>query len=406
MRGWLKLLVAIVIIAIAFLAAPYISDHRGYFLVSIGHWVAEGTLYGLVLTIVLTVFALYAVFKIIQYVFLMLIWPSKWWQKFHANTHANFYQNGLNLMALSQWHLAAEEFLKVRRHERIESARAMALLCATQANDPLLTKTVKDKLNIGETHAELSPAKVPFSQLVLACQQEDYASALTLLDQLSLPVLKQSLPFQQLWLEINIYNHNWQEVDKLLPKIDKLIKKQSSELAYHQWHENLTDWFEKGFSDFVIKHSLNQLTDAWQTMQKHNRHSKPLLFAYLVALAKAQQSERIESILLEQKKLLDNVFILNVLRRYFEINHSVHMDKLFQRVHSQLNKNPEDKDLLSVLGYLAAGQKDHQLARQALEKVIYSQPNTLELKLYAQELGLLGDTQKSLEVYHSISASK
>lgn len=402
MKAWIKILLALSVIAVTFLAAPWISAEKGYFLVSAGHYVAEGTLYGLVLTILIASFAIYAVIKLVQYVFFMLVWPSRWYQKFHGNKQSNFFQNGLNLMALSQWHLAAEEFLKVRRHERIESARALALLCATQANDAKLTSLVQQKLKLGNVHAGLNPVQVPFAQLVLECQGKDYDAALNLLDTLSLPLQKQSVPFQQLWLEINIYAHQWQEVDKQLPRIDKLIKKQSSEMAYSQWQENLTQWFEKGFSDFVLQHSLNQLNEAWQGMSKVNRQLPPLLYAFMIALAKAQQAERVEALLIENKKKLDNAFMLRVVRRYYEINRIVQMDNLFGRVQSQLGKNQDEKTLLALLGYLAAGQKDHKLAKQALEKVIYSQPNKTDLKLYAQELALLGETQKSLEVYQSI----
>ncbi len=403
MGKWLKIIIAITIIVGALLSAPLLVGEQGYVLFSLGHWTVEGTVISFAVAIVLTTIAFYIVIKLVQYVFMMLIWPSKWWQKFHAKKQTGFYQNGLNLMALGQWQLASETFLKVRRHERIESARTLSLICAARANNKECTDTTLAALSLSSSNDVIDPkVNLPFAQLVIACQNQNYDAALALLNSIDLPVLKQSIPFQQLWLEITIYNHQWAELDKYLPKINKAIKKEFSESAYKDWMQTLAEWLELGFAGFVSKNSLNQLEQAWQTLQKHNRKESALLFAYLAALASAQQSDKIEEILLEQHKLLNNEVILSVIRRYYQVNHVVQMDKLFHRVHQQLSKMPDDKTLLTILGYLAAGQRDHTLAKQALQKVVYSQKNVTDTKLFAQELALLGETQKSLEVYHSL----
>jgi len=406
MNSWLKKLLVLALIVCAFLFASSLTGEQGYVLISFANWTIEGSVFQVIAALIIIAVAIYVVVKLIQYLFLMLIWPSKWWQKFHAKKSTSFYQNGLNLMSLGQWDLAAEEFLKVRRTDRIESAKALSLVCAAHANNETVTKNVQEKLKLSNlddaNNLTFDKSNVPFSQLVLACQSKDYQQAEQLLNTLSTPVLKQTIAFQQLWLEVNIYQHNWKEVDELLPKLNKQIKKQSSEPVFEAWQTQLTTWFERGFSSFVAQKSLNQLEQSWQGLHKSNRQLPALLFAYLSALSKAQQSDKVESLILEQKKVLNNKFILNIIRRYYQLNHSVQMDILFGRVQKHLVNSPDDKELLTLLGYLAAGQRDHQLAKQALQKVVYSQNNATDTKLFAQELALLGETQKSLEVYHSL----
>ena len=392
--------IALLIAAVVF--APNLIGEQGYILISLGLWTVEGTIVEFVALILVSLLIIWAVIKAVSYVFLMLIWPSKWWQKFHAKTHANYYQQGLNLMALGQWRLAAEQFLRVRRSEKIESARALSLVCAAQAKHQDIADQVKKQLDIEDLNLASSPYRVDFAELVILSQNKDYSSALALLDKLALPVLKQTAAFQQLWLEINIYSHNWREVDEHLPKINKALQREFSESAYNEWQATLQGWFERSFAEFVRSSSLNKLSEAWQTLHKQNRQLPAVKFAYLTALAEAKQSDKIESLILEQKKGIDNAFILAVVRKYYELNHQVRMDKLFHRVHQQATKSPNDKTLLTVMAYLAAGQKDHQLAKQALQQVIYSQPHPTDIKLFAQELALLGETQKSLEMYHSL----
>ena len=55
------------------------------------------------------------------------------------------------------------------------------------------------------------------------------------------------------------------------------------------------------------------------------------------------------------------------------------MDKLFVKMQKAATHNSgtssDNKTLLTAYAYLAAGQKDNQLAKQALEQVIYSNNN-------------------------------
>lgn len=402
MTKFIKRLLLLLLLIVVLISAPQLIGHQGYILISLGTWTAEGSIVSFVVALVIAALAIYITVKLVQYVFLMLIWPSKWWQRFHAKTHANYYQQGLNLMALGQWRLAAEQFLRVRRSERIESARALSLVCAAQSQQQDISGQIKKQLKLENIDMATSPYRVDFAELVILSQHKDYQAASDYLEALALPVLKQTAAYQQLWLEINIYNHNWSEVDTYLPKICKSLQKEFSDDGYASFEKQVTMWCELSFSDFVQKQSLNKLTEMWSSLHKSNRQLPALLFAYLSALGKAQQAETIETILMEQKKTIDNPFILSIVRRYYEINHQVHMDKLFHRVHQQATKNPSDPVLLTVMGYLAAGQKDHQLAKQALQQVVYSYRHPTDVKLFAQELALLGETQKSLEMYHSL----
>ena len=188
MNSWLKKLLALALIVCAFLFASSLTGEQGYVLISFGNWTLEGSVFQVIAALIIIAVAIYVVVKLIQYLFLMVIWPSKWWQKFHTKKSTSFYQNGLNLMSWGQWDLAAEEFLKVRRTDRIESAKALSLVCAAHANNEAVTKNVQEKLKLSNlddaNNLTFDKSNVPFSQLVLACQSKDYQQAEQLLNTL------------------------------------------------------------------------------------------------------------------------------------------------------------------------------------------------------------------------------
>lgn len=403
MTKFIKGLIVLALFGAVIFIAPNLMYQQGYILISLGNWTFEGSVVQFTIAITVTVLIIIAVWLAVKYLVLFLIKPSKWWQNRYAKVHANFFQTGVDYMALGQWQSAAEQFLKVKRISKKQTAADLALVCAARADNPELSSDITKRLS---ADFEITDANQQFASLLILVQQQQFSQALELLNKLDLPVLKQTTAFQQLWLVIQLNNHAWSEVNKQLSKIHKQALKQSTNLADQElkseWEQSLYDSFNMAFVSYISQFSINKLQQVWAQLSKQNQQINSVSEAYIAAIASQGVSQHIEDLLCDSMSHSGNQWVLNNVRRCYKNTKKVHMDKLFTLVQKQINKAPEDKVLLTIFAYLAAGQKDNQLAKQALEQVIYSNKNKLDTTLYANVLAELGEVRHSVEVFQSM----
>jgi len=403
MTKFIKVLIVLALFGAVIFIAPNLMYEQGYILISLGNWTFEGSVVQFAITITVTVLIVIAVWLTVKYLVLFLIKPSKWWQNRYDKVHANFFQTGVDYMALGQWQSAAEQFLKVKRISKKQTAAELALVCAARADTPEFSSDITKRL---EADFEITDANQQFASLLILVQQQQFSEALELLNKLDLPVLKQTTAFQQLWLVIQLNNHAWSEVNKQLSKIHKQALKQSTNLVNEElkseWEQHLYNSFNMAFVSYISQFSINKLQQVWAQLSKQNQQINSVSEAYIAAIASQGVSQHIEDLLCDSMSHSGNQWVLNNVRRCYQNIKKVHMDKLFTLVQKQINKNPEDKVLLTIFAYLAAGQKDNQLAKQALEQVIYSNKNKLDTTLYANVLAELGEVRHSVEVFQSM----
>lgn len=398
MTKFVKGLLALALFGAILVIAPQLMHEQGYILISLGNWTLEASVVQFSIALIITGALLYGLYLVIRYLVLVIVMPSKWWQSRYAKTHANYFQTGIDYMALGQWQSASEQFVKVTRTDRKQTAAELALVCAARANNPSLSNELSQQL---KQNFEQSDTNQQFAHLLILVQQQQFSEALLLLNKLNKPVLKQTTAFQQLWLVIQLNNHQWSEVNKYLSKIQKQALKQP-EHSVNEWHQQLFNAFHLAFVDFITEHSFNQLQQAWQQFSKANQHIPQVSEAYIGAIASQGVSQHIETIMCDLIAQNGNQWVLNNVRRCYQLTGKVHMDKLFTLVQKQLNKHQDDKVLLTIFAYLSAGQKDNQLAKQALEQVIYSNNNRQDTSLYANILAELGEVRHSVEVYQTL----
>ena len=390
------------VIGLILIAAPSFIGQQGYILISFGNYTFEGSVVAYLVALSVLILALYAVWLVIRYLIVFIILPSKGWNNRSEPTHANFFQSGLDFMATAQWQQAAEQFLKVKRLSRIQTAQQLALVCAVRAQNSELLERVQKRVEPSDADA--------LTKLIVLCQQQNYAQAMASLKALDVNLLKQDLAFQQIWLQVQLHNFNWVEVKKHLPKINKQVAKVTSSgenAVLVAWNEQLTEHFTQSFDNFVRKNSVNQLLNVWQELGKSVQHLAPVSRAYIQVLADQNQLQQIEQVLLQDEKLHGELWLLNNLRTCYHNMKRVHMDQLFihiqKKMKKQQNAQHENKTLLAAYAYLAAGQKDNQLAKQALEQVIYTNQNKQDSMLYANVLAELGEIRHSLDVYQKLN---
>ncbi len=389
-RSLLLLLIGVIVL----LAPNYIGE-QGYILISFAGWTVEGSVVSYLVLAVFAILLLTIAWNVIKYFIYMVILPSKWWRSRHAQTHANYFQAGIDFMTLGMWQQASEQFLKVKSVSQFTTAQELALVCAIRANEPELLEKVKNKINLDDELPALT-------NLVNLVQQNDYPKALEELNKLDINLLKLELPLKQLWLDIQIQNFDWQQVSKHLVKLDKQVMKQNDENVSQEWHDFLEQSFDKGFTSFVKAHSVNQLLAVWSNWNKPIQQLVPVLSAYIRVLSNTKQLEPIEQLLLNNWRQHKQAWLVDNLRICYKQTRRVHMDKLFAQIQKAVTHSSDNKTLLTAYAYLAAGQKDNQLAKQALEQVIYSNNNKQDLALYADVLAELGEVRHSVEVYQQL----
>jgi HemY protein len=398
MSKLLKGLLALALFGALILIAPQLMGEQGYILISLGNWTLEASVVSFVTASIIAGILLYGIWLTVKYLVVLFVMPTKWWQSRYTKTHANYFQTGVDYMALGQWKSAAEQFLKVKRTAKKQTAAELALVCAARANNPELSNTISKTL---ESNFEQNDVNQQFASLLILVQQQQFSEALLLLNKLDLSVLKQSTAFQQIWLVIQANNHKWDNVNKYLIKIHKQAIKQSTG-AIQEWNLHLYETFNFAFVNYIEQFSFNQLQQIWNNFPKASQQIEPVSEAYIAAIASQGVAQHVETLLCDSINHSGNQWVLNNVRRCYQATNKVHMDKLFPLIQKQLNKNQDDKTLLTIFAYLAAGQKDSQLAKQALEQVIYSNKNKLDTTLYANVLAELGEVRHSVEVFQTI----
>lgn len=390
-RGLVLLFVGLILL----LAPNYIGE-QGYVLISFAGWTAEGSVVSYAVVIILALILLMIVWALAKYVLSLFFAPSHWWKKRSLQTHSNFFQAGLDFMVMGMWQQAAEQFLKVKAVTKVQVAQELALVCAIRSDQPSLLTAVKAKINLTDEETPM------LATLVELTQRGEYSQADSVLAKLDINLLKLELPLKQLWLDIQIQNFNWQAVNKQLPKLEKQVAKLNDEGIRQEWSAFLADSLYRGFSAFVQSQSVAQLQQEWSNLQRQNQQIPIVMSAYITVLAQAKQVGKIEQLLLDNWRQQNHIWLVDNLRICYQHLKRVHMDKLFVQIQKAISADNTNKTLLTAYAYLAAGQKDNQLAKQALEQVIYSEPSLQDKVLYANVLAELGEVRHSIEVFQQL----
>lgn len=395
MTKWFKWAVVIIVFAAITYYADQITGETGYILISFGNWTVDGSIVGFIALLLMAILVTWLAVFLVKLVFRALVYPSAWWQNRQSVNQANFLQNGIDYMALGQWQQAKQEFKKVKRKERLEMAKRLTFVCDAQ-----LASADSEIIELEQIESNSSQSL--FAQLTILVKQHRYQEALKKVKALPKALQKYPLSLQQLALLIYARNHDWNQVSKWLPKINKQVEKAGDIDSQNDWNSKLTFELSKSFDEFIAVNSVNQMQAVWQSWPKNIKKIPALFNAYSGILAKHKQSHLVEQLLLEDNALKNETHILSVVRTLFDSAGIVQMDKLFAKVQHKASAQPENKVLLTIYGYLAAGHKDYQLAKQALEQSLYSQDNKTDKRLYAYVLSELGELRRSIETFKSL----
>lgn len=399
MRSVTKYLIALIILGLALVFAPYFIGDQGYVLVAFANYTIEGSLIDYGITLSVLAIGLWLTFYLLKLIHTTLILPTTWWQKRQVGVQANFLQAGIDYMTLGQWQQAINQFKKVRHKDRISSALQLIEVCQAQLQpNGMIPLSGGQDVNSKQTSQ--------FAVIAQSLKASEYEAALSQLSKIKTPINKQPLPFQHLALSVYAHNYDWHAVANLLPKLLKAAKKQFSEEEYlnaeQELQARLASLFEQTFNRYVADHSVNQLVNVWQAWPKAIKQNKAVRTAYLLTLSQQRHLQLIEPVLLETSLETESEWLLQVLRNIYQNSGQVAFDPLFSKVQKSIAKQPDNKVLMTIYGYLAAGQRDHQLAKQALEQVVFSSKNAIDKRLYAAVLAELGELRHSIDVYKTL----
>lgn len=387
-------IIAFVLIGIALVCAPFIAGKQGYTLIAFGPYTIEGSFFEFGISLIVLAVGIWLIAFLVRLLYATVILPSKWWQNRQQTVQGNFLQAGIDYMILAQWQQAINQFTKVVHPDRVTAAKKLMEVCYAQ---------LQPEQNLIAS-ATTKPTKYTsvFAHVSQLLQAQDYASAKTLLDQSNINIAKQPLPFQQLALAVSAHNFNWNDVAVRLPKLIKLAKKHADAAAISELQQQNTQLLCRAFNDYVNQHSVNQLAAVWNGWHKALQNLPEVKSAYVLTMVRHQHFNLVEAILSASQLPNDAMWLLSILREANLMSPFVPVDSLFSKVQSAVNKSPDDKTLITVFAYLAAGQKDYGLAKQAFEQVIFSNNDRRDNRIYALVLAELGEVRQSVEVFKSI----
>lgn len=386
-----KRLIGLVVFSAFILAAPKFVGNQGYVLISLGNTTVEGSIVSFTAVLMFALLAIWLLKNLTVLLFRTTILPTKWWQKRNIQNQSGKLQASLDLMAQNQWQQAYQSLLTIKSTVKPQYIEQLKTLCVNQllAADSKLDDQQSTLLENGSANDKV--------RLLLANGQAQ--DAVAVYQQKGAAVQKWSDAEQQQWLVTMAQSFEWDKLNKALPKLDKQWQKADHSASM----QKLQGVLQLGFADYINQSSMFQLQQVWQQWSAATKKIPAVAGAYVSALAQQNLTEKAQHVLLEHVSIKQNHWLLAQVRAYYQVNKSVAMDVLFEQVQKLLKKHPQDKSLLTVFAYLAAGQKDYQLSKQVLEQVIYSNDNNIDMTLYANALAELGEVRHSLDVFRKIT---
>lgn len=375
-----------------FLAAVWLGvimhNNPGFVLIAFKNWSIETSIWFAFLTLLITFMLLFLVLRF-QAGVREFFRSTKHWFANHKQTHAKRKTIlGLYELAEGDWRKAEKHLIKFAKNSDMPLINylAAALLAqrqrAFERRDSYLRQAQK---NIAD-----HPTAIALTQAILQVENEQWEEACATLRQ-----LHQQKP-KNAFILFNLYKtceqlHEWEELQKLLPKLYKEHIISNAELI--QLEEKI--YFELLCNNLKSGNSKT----FWLEMPKHLQKN-PLLLAvyaeYLIANSADAQAEALLKLALRKKpdkKLLE-------LYSKLKSNNPL---KLLARTESWLRTNPQNADLLFCLGTLCKQQMLWGKARHYFTESIKFAPSAQAYFELASIMEQQNDLPAAIEYYKAAS---
>jgi HemY protein len=196
-----------------------------------------------------------------------------------------------------------------------------------------------------------------------------------------------------LYVDVLHGNEDWETLLGLLPLIEK--RKGLSESEFVDFATNVVS---KALMSTARLQTFEQAQQLFNQLPGKLKKQDYAVSAYVELLQANGKGGEAESVLLKAMKK-SSVGAYLPLFRQVKFDQVVELNKYLQTL---LKKDESDRDLLTAVGYIAAGRGDWSLVTKVLSRTVGPDSKVEDLKVLANAYCELGDSQNAVKVYQKL----
>lgn len=382
MKKLITILIIVALTLVAAFATPILMKNPGLIAVEFAGYIIEMR--------VITAVALLAVF-------IFLIWllvyflrlPKKTIQNYTSNRSRKSFAKGLLALSEGKWKRAEKLLVLSTKNSPTPELGFMAAARAAVALNNI--DGAFRYLDEAENNTD-NPLTVDLTRCELWIKTGDNEKALSLLNRIvkSYPNNPRAL---YLISQASQNAGQWQRLREILPKTKKLgiiSEEKILQLTQHSIQQQLNQ-----------AESKLQLQSTWDSLDKQQKREYDYIHAYAESGLKLGMYKQVAAL---TEKTLHKNFSDPLLTIWGQLN--INNDEKIKTAEKWLNKNPENPELLKILGRLCLENKLWGKAQSYLQKSLEIHHDEETFKLMAHYFDSIGESENALEAYRQAEGTR
>ncbi len=355
----IRLIFAMVVLALAMLVGPILANHPGYVMLVIGGITVEATVVGMLLALALVTLALWCGWWLFQRLFHLPKLSFSFLRSRKERRARLALRQGMLAYARHDWPAAHQAFQIAKADDDWQQLKqVMAAYSAQHAGQPLLAN---------QAAAQLDPDE-PDSWYVVAdllLLQQNASAAVAYLTPKAGQIGKDG-KLGRLWLKALQQHQQWQT---LLEQVPQALKLQWFSKA--DWQQYRFELYPAAVMGLSAQGQFDEQASWWTALPARERKSLAVMLGKAGALALQGQPEQAEKLVLDNLSLHDLPQAWPALRQ-IPLGRSVLA--LRKQTQHWLRDHNNHGHLYAVLAYCAAQEGEASQADSAWQKALQYQP--------------------------------
>ncbi|WP_026376561.1 heme biosynthesis HemY N-terminal domain-containing protein [Aestuariibacter salexigens] len=378
----IRLLLLLLLLVVGLVAGPLLVGQKGYVLIAMDTLTIEMTVVSLGLLVFFSVIGFLFVEWLIKKLYRWLSGSTQWFGAWTERKQRNAFYTGLQAMAENNPDGALLALEKTRDRDFAGiNLLALADLYRRKGEHKTATACLQEACAYpgANTAARLTLAR-------LALQRHDSQAALDELDKIDEKQQRQGHVLN-LRAQAMAEGGHWQELQSNLKSWKKYLGND-----YEYWMQQAS---VGTFSEIASKEGANSLKQRWQALPRATRKDPAQQAAYIQQLLDQGMHTDAENALVEYQKNKPHPVLVEQFRQLKLPNPT----KALKSLEGWLKVDPDNIDLLSVLGQVAYNANELRLAEQALGKAVKLGNRRQDILLLAAIRESQQDEHQALSLY-------
>ncbi len=379
-----KILNIVFILSLALATAfvtPWLMKHPGTISIEFAGYLIE-------LKVLTAAFLILALIITLWLVVFIIRLPQKTKRKFTSNRSRKSFAKGLLALSEGKWKLAEKLLIRSAKNSPTPELSYMAAARAAVAQNKI--EQAFNYLDEAEINTD-NPLTVDLTRCELWVKTGENEKAINLLQRVlqSYPNNPRAL---HLMTQASQNAGQWQQLRDVLPKVQKLAvlpEDQTIQLTHHSISQQLS-----------FAENQEQLQATWNSLSKQQKQDLGYIHAYAENGLKLGMYDEVAAM---SEKILAKNLSTPLLKVWGQLN--VTNENKIKVAEKWLKKNPDNAELLKILGKLCLDHKLWGKAQLFLQKSLEKKPEPKTYKLMAQYFEAVGETDNALEAYKQATGS-